>query len=122
MFSLTIQFGEGPTAWNFLFKEIGKTVITAEAARIAMGDEKANIEIEDDFGQLGTIAGRDIKGVLLQDLDLLEESSIQRSLSQARAQAKMNDRIKLDPVLRVAMAQQRGPSMLTPFSNGGFNG
>ncbi len=55
-------------------------------------------------------------------MDLGEEARIQRGLSQARGQAKANERAMTDPILMRARTQQQRPSMLTPFANGGFNG
>src|SRR5258708_30787587 len=74
--------------------------------------------ISDDFGQAGTIYVESLHGFLIEDLDLLEEARIQRSLSNARGQAKYNERAKTDPVIRTMNRHQ--PSMLTPFSGGQF--
>lgn len=117
MYSLSIHFGPSPVPAQFLFKDKEK----AEAAykQIDTHIKTGHMSrIEDDFGQVGTIGS--IHGYILEDMDLGEEARIQRGLSQARGQAKANERARTDPILMRAAAQQRSPSMITPFANGGF--
>jgi len=114
MYSLSIHFGPSPVPAQFLFKD--KEKATAAYAKVKAGEF---FYVEDDFGQTASFVNREIHAVILEDMDLGEESRIQRGLSQARGQAKANERAKTDPVLQRAMTQ-RGPGVLTPFTNGQF--
>jgi hypothetical protein len=114
MYSLSIHFGPSPVPAQFLFKDENKATIAYDLAGNAL-----DFEIKDDFGQHGKFSRADIHAVVLEDMDLGEESRIQRGLSQARGQAKANERAKSDPILKAAM-NQRGPGVLTPFQNGQF--
>lgn len=119
MYSLSIFFGPSPVPAQFLFKEKEKAVTAFALCRT--GNDSALIEFEDDFGQKCAFESINFHGVILEDMVLGEESRIQRGLSQARGQANANKRAQSDPVI---MAAQRaaGPSVLTPFGNGRFNG
>lgn len=118
MYSLSIFFGPSPVPAQFLFKDIEK----AKTAYNTYVDFKASSAINgiligaDDYGQAFAIDFEDIHAVILEDMDLGEESRIQRGLSQARGQAKANERAKNDPMLR-AMMNSQGPAILSP---GGF--
>ncbi len=115
MYSLSIHFGPSPVPMQFLFKEEEK----AGEAYNAYVDFKVNraeggiLIGTDDFGQSFAIPFDEIHGITLEDMDLGEESRIQRGLSQARGQAKANERARTDPLLRQAMNGQ-GPAVLTP--------
>lgn len=119
MYSLSIFFGPSPVPAQFLFKEKEKahTAYTKISSAIKEG---MMAQIEDDYGNLGTFGS--IVGFSIEDMDLGEESRIQRGLSQARGQANANKRAMSDPVLQAAARGQAGPSVLTPFGNGRFNG
>jgi hypothetical protein len=117
MYSLSIHFGPSPVPTQFFFKDENKAVIAYDLA----GTE-SDFEIEDDFGQRGKFSRLDFHGAVIENLELGEEARIQRALLHARGQAKANIRGKDDPIIRQGMAMQRGPSMLAPFANGGFNG
>ena len=115
MYSLSIHFGT-TIIWTFLFKDKER----AEVAYFeAINDNNAEARIEDDYGQRASINRENLHGVMLEDMNLLEEAVIQRSLFQARTQAKYNDRAKTDATIRAAMSRQQ-PSMITPFGNGQF--
>lgn len=125
MYSLSIHFGPSPVPAQFLFKDREKANACMQLALTCLGDENkisdnVFIAITDDFGQTAVI--KEVHGMVLEDMDLGEESRIQRGLSQARGQAKANERARTDPVLLKAMTQQAGPSMITPFGRNGFNG
>jgi hypothetical protein len=120
MYSLSIFFGTNPVPAQFLFKNKEKAE-DARSKTTAFLPDATGFGIEDDFGQHGAFKHDAVIAVILEDMDLGEESRIQRGLSQARGQAKANERAKTDPILMRAMTQQRSPSMITPFSNGGFN-
>jgi hypothetical protein len=97
MFSLTIAFGSG--SWAFLFRSKDK-------AKAAMADTLSPAPgvsvIEDDFGQIATIARSDMKGVLFEDLNLTKDAAVERSLYTARGQADLNRRASSDPALKLA--------------------
>lgn len=117
MYSLSIHFGPSPMPAQFLFKSRDKV---DDAINLALTG--AEFSITDEFGQFGFFMKGSVHAVISEDLEAGEEARIQRGLSNARGQAKANERAKADPVLRQAMLQQQKPSMLTPFANGGFNG
>lgn len=122
MYSLSIHFGPSPVPAQFLFKEeekagiIYNTYVDFIKEGVAVGGVLIGA---DSFGQSFAIALKDIHGITIEDMNLGEESRIQRGLSQARGQAKANERAKTDPILLKAMGV-RGPSVLTPFGNGQF--
>ncbi len=98
--------------WAFLFKEqknAGACLMKASTT-MAAGDA---FTIEDDFGQNGVFKSAAVHALLLEDLDLIEEARIQRSLAEARVRVKLDQRAKTDPVIRQAMNSQ-GPGVLTP--------
>ena len=108
MYSLTIHFGPNAMVWSFLFKEKEK----AEAAHIKVTEAIKNelmAGVEDDFGQAAVMGA--ISGYMLEDLDLVEEARIYRSLANARGEVKARQRAATDPVIRTA---QQGPSVLAP--------
>ena len=119
MYSLSIHFGPSPVPAQFLFKDLEKCAAALFSALEVLRGDKPIADIKDDFGQCAMIS--DIHGAISEDMDLGEESRIQRGLSQARGQANANERARTDPILRKAMTQQAGPSMLTPFARGGFS-
>lgn len=110
MYSLSIFFGPSPVPAQFLFKDKEKA---AEARNEASGPME--FCIADDFGQIGFFKTDTVHAVILEDMDLGEESRIQRGLSQARGQANANKRAQSDPVIMAAQRGQ-GPSVLTPFN------
>lgn len=121
MFSLTICFGPGATAWQLLFKEEKK----AGDVYNTYVDFKVNSAVggvllgADDFGQSFVIPFEEIRGILFEDLELTTESRIRRTLEQAHGQAKYTERASVDPILQRARTQ-RGPGVITPFTNGQF--
>jgi hypothetical protein len=117
MYSLTIHFGPNAVAWALLFKEEEKAgvVYNAYVGNMLNGAEAALLIGVDDFGQSFAIPFNDIHGIMLEDLDLVEEARIQRSLANARGEVKARQRASTDPVIRQA---QTGAPILTPM--GGF--
>jgi len=109
MYSLSIHFGPNAICWAFLFKDKKK----AEAAFESILDGKTSIT--DDFGQTAKIIGMQIHGWMLEDLDLVEEARILRSLANARGEVKARTRAQTDPVIRAA---SNGPAVLQPRFNG----
>lgn len=108
MYSLTIHFGPNAICWQFSFKEKEK----AEAAFKSIGeniDKGLMGQVRDDFGQTANMG--QISGYLLEDLDLVEEARIQRSLMNARGEVKARQRAATDPVIRTA---GQGPAVLQP--------
>lgn len=115
MFSLTIVFGPGPTAWQLLFK-------TQEMARAAtkLIYEKTTDAVEDDFGHTCIVSG-EIHGLVLEDLEVSKMGHIELALHQARTQAKAHMMGNADPALKAAglmNPSQGGPAMLSPMYNG----
>jgi hypothetical protein len=116
MYSLTIHFGPNAITWALLFKE------ESNAGKIynAFVDYKINnakngvLIGSDDFGQAFAIPFDEIRGIMLEDLDLTNEAKIIRSLDNARSEIKARQRAATDPTIRTGM-QQQGTSVLTPF-------
>jgi hypothetical protein len=115
MYSLTIHFGPNAMCWALLFKEEAKAgeAYNAYVASKVNGDTVDILIGTDDFGQSYAIPLADINGILLEDLDLVEEARIQRSLANARTEVKFQQRARVDPVIRNAQA---GTPVLTPMS------
>jgi len=114
MYSLTIHFGPNAMFWQFLFKEKETADMNSMNASSAIGCS-GSLVITDDFGQLATFGAGTLHGALLEDMDLVEEARIYRSLANARGEVKARQRASTDPVIRTA---QQGPSVLQPRFNG----
>jgi hypothetical protein len=110
MYSLSIHFGPNAMVWAFMFKEKEKAAAALVLAKTALY-EKCDCELEDDFGQSAVFDANEISGVMLEDLDLVEEARILRSLANARGEVKARQRASTDPVIRQA---QQGPAVMTP--------
>lgn len=124
MHSLTICFGPTGTVWTLLFKEEEK----ARTAYVALDKPTntanffENVFLNDDYGQELQIRLGEIKGVLLEDMDLSQLAQVERGLHQARSQAKAQTRAMQDPVIKESLrAQQQGPAVMSPMGNR-FNG
>ncbi len=112
MYSLSIHFGPSNIVWALLFKEEERPGAIYNAY-VASYDENTVLIGTDDFGQSFAISCKDISGILLENLDQIEEARIQRSLADERCKAKFMARAKSDPVIRTAMGQ--GPGIVSPF-------
>jgi hypothetical protein len=119
MYNLTIHFGPNAVAWSFLFKDENKAQSAFTNVSSVMGPSQLTTDFEDDYGQKVTIFGQAIHGVLLENTELGTEARILRGLEQAKGQARATKRASSDPELQAAMRGQ-GPSVITPFANGGF--
>jgi hypothetical protein len=107
MYSLTIHFGPNTLQWQFLFKE--KNTVDTYLKIFEMG--VAFVDIVDDFGQKSNIRMDQVHGWLLEDMDLVMEARIYRSLENARGEIKAKQRASTDPVIRTA---QQGPGVIAP--------
>jgi len=116
MYSLTIHFGPNAIQWQFLFKEKEKAMQYHLDISKALGrDLPGQLILEDDFGQNTTIQLTGVHGILLEDINAMEEARIERSLADARASAKLQGRARTDPTIRAA---QQGAPVLTPMGGG----
>jgi hypothetical protein len=108
MFSLSISFGPTGMVWAYLFKELEKP----QEAYNAYVDYKVNhaengIFIgSDDFGQCYAIPFDEIRGMMFEDLDLIEAARIQRSLADERCKAKFLQAARSDSTIRAGMGNQ----------------
>ena len=121
MYNLTIHFGPNAVAWSFLFKDEEKA---GEAYNAWISHKMSNAENgvligSDDYGQTFAIPMDDIHGILLENTELGTEARILRGLDQARGQARATKRAMSDPEIK-QMQRDQGPSVITPFANGGF--
>lgn len=113
MYSLTIHFGSNAMAWALLFKEEEKAGEAYNAYMdFQIGEATKGMLIgSDDFGQTYAIPMHEIRGILLEDLALVQEARILRSLDNARGEIKAKQRAMSDPVIRTA---QQGPGVIAP--------
>jgi hypothetical protein len=115
MYNLTIHFGPNAVAWSFLFK----TKESIEKIRGELYVENVYpLRVIDDYGQEAEIS-RPIHGWLIEDTEAGTEARILRGLDNARGQARANKRASTDPELQ-QLQRGQGPSVITPFANGGF--
>ena len=116
MYSLTIHFGPNAMVWSFLFKDKEKAdAARSHAVENGVLEGPDNFMIEDDFGQQASFSAGAVHGVMLEDLTLVQEARIFRSLENARGEIKAKQRAATDPVIRSA---QQGPQVLQPRFNG----
>jgi hypothetical protein len=126
MYNLTIHFGPNAVAWSFLYKDEDKAGVIYNAYMDfrtspdpAKCDGTCTLIGTDDYGQTFAIPFEEIRGMLLENTELGTEARILRGLEQAKGQARATKRASTDPELVQAMRGQ-GPSVITPFANGGF--
>jgi len=103
MHSLTVVFGPAGGMNQFLFKERSEAEKAVKSARDT-SDEF--VVIKDDFNGYGEIKKASIHSLTIEDLT--SESMIERSLANAKAQIKLQNRAANDPAIKFAA------------SNGGF--
>lgn len=119
MYSLSIHFGSNSIVWALLFKEEEKAGAIYNAYMdFKVSEATSGMLIgSDDFGQSFAIPMEEVRGILLENLDLLETARIQRSLADERTKAKFIKAATDDPIIKAAIRPQ-GPGVLTPM--GGF--
>lgn len=110
MYSLTIHFGPNAMVWSFLFKDKEKAKLAFKSVDIAICEQQF-FRVEDDFGQTAIFGQGDAKGCLLEDLALVQEARILRSLDNARGEIKAKQRAMSDPVIRTGV---QGPGVISP--------
>ena len=118
MHSLTICFGPTGTIWTLLFKEEERA---KSVFALLVGADGGALATVDDFGQQVLIRPEEVRGMLLDDMDLSQAAYIERGLHQARSQAKAQQRAMADPAIRSA-AMGQGPAVMSPVPGGRFNG
>ena len=111
MHSLTICFGPAATIWTLLFKDEE----SAKKAYLNTSEPAGVFACTDDFGQTVLLDTKEIKGALLEDMDISVNALVERGLHQARAQAKAQVRAMADETIKSATrAQNQGPAVYTP--------
>jgi hypothetical protein len=114
MWNLTISFGPTGTVWAFLFKDKHHA---DEAYKSALDNTVGAFQVLDDFGQVAQFENKAVHGVLLEDLEQIEQARIQRALADERVKAKFMSAARSDPIIMAAArAGQNGPGVLTPFA------
>lgn len=108
MYSLSISFGPTGTVWAYLFKEEAKAAEAYNAyVEYKMDHAEGGMFIgSDDFGQCYAIPFAEIRGVMFESLEQIEQARIQRSLADERCKAKFIQAAKTDPTIRAAMGNQ----------------
>jgi len=120
MHSLTICFGPTGTIWTLLFKEEERA---KSVFALLVGADGGALATVDDFGQQILIRPEEVRGMLLEDMDLSLMAQVERGLHQARAQGKAQERAMADPVIAQSLRrQQMGPAVMSPVPGGRFNG
>lgn len=119
MFNLTICFGPtGGTAWALLFKteeragEVYNAFVSGSLNAVACPDVLVG---SDDFGQSYAIPFDEIHGMMLEDLELVEQAHVLRGVAAERVKAKFVTAATSDPTIRAAQRQQGQTPVLTPF-------
>jgi hypothetical protein len=110
MYSLTIHFGPNAMCWALLFKEEVKAESIYDAYMdFQVSDATKGMLIgSDDFGQAFAIPMDQIRGIMLENMDLVMEARILRSLESARGEVKAKQRAMTDPVIRAGQTMQPG--------------
>lgn len=108
MFNVTISFDGGQ--WHFMFKD-------EERARALLAELIAStndyIIIGDEFGAEAVIFRNIIRAIIIEDLSKSGEAQIERSMVNARNQAKFQNKAQSDTLVRMMqpMTQPNGPFM-----------
>lgn len=95
MFSLQVIVGPG-IAWHFLFR--GKEA--AEDVMNSVAGDSIQIHIADDFGNEALFPRSELRGCLLEDLDLSRGAQLERIMNEQRTRAKAQQLMQADPMLR----------------------
>lgn len=115
MHIVTVVFGPATTPLTLFYREEAAALI----AFTALNDGSVLVvDVADDYGQRASLICQSIHAVLLEDPEKSGDAAIDRSLIQARTQARAETLAQADPVLKMAMAR-RGP-MGPPGMNGAF--
>lgn len=106
MFRLTVVYGPGPTICHLTFKSEEAAQSCQKVASDSMASDWG-CALQDEFGQVAVL--RDVRGVILENLDLTGDAANQINLVMARAQARYNELIMSDPdpALKRAINNQR---------------
>lgn len=127
MHMLSIHFGPNQLVWGLIFKEKDKAAAETSKILMAMHETTTStfaptrcVLIEDDYGQSASIVIGGIHGILLEDCDLTQESTIQKALHQERTRVKAQMRAQNDATLKAAGLSQRMPQF-DPTANGRFS-
>lgn len=105
--SVGVKFKDN-SQWGLLFKSSEKAQVAFDLVCNSLNSTREAgsfspqtiIHLNDDYGtQFAVIAG-DVTGVLMEDLETVGEAVIERTLIQARTQAKANGRANADPTLK----------------------
>jgi len=117
MFNLTICFGPTGTAWALLFKteeKAGEAYNTYVDHKVKCAEGGVLIG-SDDFGQSYAIPFDEIHGMMLEDLEQVEQAHVLRGVAAERIKAKFVTAATSDPTIRAAQRQQGQTPVLTPF-------
>jgi hypothetical protein len=119
MHTVTIAFGAGnPIMWALLFNDKNR----AEESFAAATSIADKVVLVDDFGQQAAFNTQSIHAVMLEDLDKSRLAHCERTLHQARTQAKAQELAESDSILRAARARQAGSPVLMPVGISGNGG
>ena len=113
MFNVMISFGPSGNQWLFMFeKKESALKIRTDHTQAKLHDKM--LVIVDDYGNEAEIMPHSIYGILIEDLTKVGDAAIERSLYQARAQAKGQNKAQNDPLLKLSAPMMQMPGMNGP--------
>lgn len=112
MFNVMVKFEGGQ--WQFLFKDRGDASDVINRIASLPSDDRRAVVIVDDFGTEAAINAGIIHGAVLEDMSKTGEAAIERSMVQARNQARFQSKAQGDTLIRMAQP------MVPPGPNGPF--
>jgi phage tail tube protein FII len=106
MYNVMISFA-GSSQWQFLFhdKETARSVLRKYEEHNGKGE---TFTVKDDFGNEAVILTSVVNGIIVEDMSKCTDAAVERTLLQARGQAKAQSRAQADPALRI-LGQLNGP-------------
>jgi hypothetical protein len=120
MFSLTIVFGDSPTAsWAFTYREEATATMAEAIATRAIENPKSGCVIVDDFGQNAAFAAGTVKARNLEDLDQTGIAAAEREIVRMKGYAAMGEKIDKTPELTTALNKARRAMQASQMMGGG---
>ena len=111
MFCVTVALGS--TAWRLMFKEEEKALAAFTA--LSQLSPASDTGITDDFGQRCHLIGKNIVGLMFEDLDKAKMANGELYLHQQRTNLAAQKAAAADPAIRAAQ-NTRGLSTLSPMA------
>lgn len=111
MFVLNLAISGVSVTWLFSFKS---RAAAEEAARAALPDVPATVEIRDDYGAFVRLPAGAVLGASVLDMEEVADIEARHLAHRGRVQLKAQLSLEADPLVRaVAAAQQRAAATAT---------